>query len=101
MEYKLEKMHPNNKARGGNLQARLGSLVTTLSRERALPWACGYSVQPQDRVLIFGIRLGLGLLLGGFSQVRYALPSLPASQYLLRSQPLLAGRRFAPFYSSC
>ena len=31
MEYKLEKMHPNNKARGGNLQARLGSLVTTLS----------------------------------------------------------------------
>ena len=41
MEYKLEKMHPNNKARGGNLQARLGSLVTTLSlsreRERESP----------------------------------------------------------------
>ena len=34
MEYKLEKMHPTNKPRGGNLQARLGSLVTTLSQER-------------------------------------------------------------------
>ena len=35
MENKLEKMHPTNKPRGGNLQARqLGSLVTTLSRER-------------------------------------------------------------------
>ena len=34
MENKLEKMHPTNKPRGGNLQARqLGSLVTTLSRE--------------------------------------------------------------------
>ena len=31
MEYNLEKMHPNNKARGESLQARLGSLVTTLS----------------------------------------------------------------------
>ena len=34
MEYNLEKMHPTNKARGESLQARLGSLVTTLSRER-------------------------------------------------------------------
>ena len=35
MENKLEKMHPTNKPRGGNLQARqLGSLVTTLERER-------------------------------------------------------------------
>ena len=35
MEYQLEKMHPTNKPRGGNLQARLGSfIVTTLSRER-------------------------------------------------------------------
>ena len=38
----MEKMHPNHKARGENLQARLGSLVTTLSlsreRERALPY---------------------------------------------------------------